>query len=115
VSRDYRLYLDDMLESARKILSYTQGMGLDQFKASELVRDAVVFNLQIIGEAASHVPAEVRARYPEVKWHRMVGLRNVIAHGYFVLVHERIWETIQRDLPALPGQVERILAEWPEP
>ena len=41
--------------------------------------------------------------------------RNVIAHGYFVLVHERIWETIQRDLPALPGQVERILAEWPEP
>lgn len=115
MSRDPRLYLDDILDSAHKALAYTQDVTPEQFRANSLVRDAVVYNLQIIGEAASHVPEEVQARYPEIEWRRMIGLRNVIAHGYFGLMLDIIWDIIQTHLPALPSQIERILAEWPEP
>jgi uncharacterized protein with HEPN domain len=115
VSRDFRLYLDDMLDAARQVLVYTRTMTCDQFRTNRLVRDAVVLNLQIVGEAASHVPDEVRARHPEVEWRRMVGLRNVIAHGYFALHLETLWDIVENHLPVLLGQVERILAESPEP
>jgi uncharacterized protein with HEPN domain len=112
VSRDPRLYLDDMLDSTRTVLDYTRGLTFDQFAASRLVRDAVILNLQIIGEAASHVPADLRARYPEVHWRDMVGLRNVIAHGYFALDLATLWDIVQARVPELVPQVERILKEW---
>lgn len=111
MSRDFRLYLDDIVASARKALAYTHGLTLDQFLDGDLTRDAVVLNLQIIGEAAGHVPDDVRASHPEVEWRRIIGLRNVIAHGYFALNQETIWDIVENHLPALLIQVERILAE----
>lgn len=114
MSRDPRLYLDDMLDSCRKALTYTRGMTFDQFAADGVVRDAVVLNLEIIGEAASHVPDELRSLHPEVEWRRIVGLRNVIAHGYFALDHEILWDVVETHLPALKDQIQRILGEWPD-
>lgn len=79
--RDYRLYLEDIIKSTDKVQRYTFGMREDDFVADERTLDAVVRNLEIIGEAVLNIPEEVCRRYPEVEWKKIGGLRNVLAHG----------------------------------
>ncbi len=111
MSRDYRLYLDDIEGSAEKILRFTQGLSFEAFVEDNKTFDAVVLNLQIIGEAAKHVPDQVRAKYPEVDWRRIAGLRDVIAHGYFGLNEHVLWDLVQNRVPELRQQIRRILAK----
>jgi len=109
MSRDPRLYLEDMLESGNKVLRYTRGMTFEEFLANEMAFDAVLRNLEIIGEAAKNVSDEVRARYPEVEWRRIAALRNVLAHAYFGLEAETLWDIVTNKVPVLVTQVEAIL------
>ena len=83
MSRNYRLYLDDMRMAAEKVLRYTEGVDLAHFVDDDKTLDAVVRNLEVIGEAAKHVSAEVQVRYPEVTWRSIAGLRDIVAHEYF--------------------------------
>ena len=101
MKRDPRLYLQDIAQSIEDIESYTVGMTESEFRASRLVQDAVVRRLEIIGEAARQLPAEVRSQYPAIPWRRIVGLRNRLTHEYFGILIERIWHVIERDLPLL--------------
>lgn len=110
MSRDYRLYLDDMQTSAEKIVKYTRGMSFEAFTEDNKTFDAVVLNLEIIGEATKHIPDSVRTKYPEVDWRRIAGLRDVIAHGYFSLNEHVLWDLIENRVPELLSQVQRILA-----
>ena len=75
--------------------------------------DAVLRNLQIIGEAAKAVPADVRQRHPEVDWKGMAGLRDVLAHAYFGLDNDTLWDVVITKVPQLRNQVRRILDEHP--
>ena len=109
MSRDYRLYLDDMLVAAEKVLRYTQGVDLARFVDDEKTFDAVVRNLEIIGEAAKHIPAEVQARYPDVEWRSIAGLRDIVAHEYFGIDEDILWDIIMHQVPALLTQVRQIL------
>lgn len=109
MSRDYRLYLDDIRTSAEKILQYTRGLDFVAFTRDEKTVDAVVFNFEIIGEAAKHIPDSIRARYPQVDWRRMAGLRDIIAHGYFGLNHRILWDAVQTQIPTLLEQITQIL------
>ncbi|MCX7837862.1 MAG: DUF86 domain-containing protein [Anaerolineae bacterium] len=109
MSRDYRLYLDDIRASAEKILQYTRGLDFDTFAHDEKTVDAVVFNFEIIGEAAKHIPDSMRARYPQVDWRRMAGLRDIIAHGYFGLNRRILWDAAQTQIPMLLEQITQIL------
>ena len=111
MSRDYRLYLDDIQSSAEKIILYTQGLNLESFAADNKTFDAVVLNLQIIGESAKNVPDSVKGKYPQVDWRRMAGLRDVIAHGYFGLNEQILWELTQVQVPQLLEQIRHILAK----
>ncbi|MGE5264929.1 MAG: DUF86 domain-containing protein [Acidobacteriota bacterium] len=111
MSRDYRLYLDDIESSAEKILEYTRGSSFDEFTRDNKTFDAVVLNLEIIGEAAKHVPDSIRARYPAVDWRRIGGLRDVIAHGYFGLNETVLWDLVQNQVPTLLEQIRQILAK----
>jgi uncharacterized protein with HEPN domain len=79
-----------MRECAEKVLRYTRGMALKDFLADERTFDAVLRNLEIIGEAARHIPEEICLRYPEVEWRRIAALRNVLAHAYFGLEPETL-------------------------
>ena len=107
--RSYRLYLEDIQVSAAKIQRYTKGLSFEDFFGNELVFDAVLRNLEIIGEAAKNVPTEVRQRYPDVEWRRIAGLRDVLAHAYFNLENVILWDIVQNRVSLLLKQVEHIL------
>ncbi|MCS7261524.1 MAG: DUF86 domain-containing protein [Anaerolineae bacterium] len=109
MSRDIRLYLEDIIEACEKILRYTREMSFAQFAADERTLDAVARNLEIIGEAARHIPEEIRQRYGEVEWAKIVALRNVVAHKYFGVDEEILWDIIQNKVPHLLEHVQHIL------
>ncbi len=107
--RDVRLFLTDIYGAIEKIERYTKGLTLEEFWENELVADAVVRNLEIIGEAARHVSDEFRARFPEADWRRVVGFRNVVIHEYFDVDLDIVWVVINRHMPKLKKVVARML------
>lgn len=111
-SRNAKLYLQDMLEACADILNFTH----DMKSASDLQADrrtllAVIHSLQIIGEAARQMPKSFREEYPNFPWRETASLRNVIAHEYFGLDMDIIWDVIQTRIPVLIEQVKQINIE----
>jgi len=95
--RDPTLFLYDILECIEKIEKYVSGMTYEDFENDERTVDAVIRNLEIIGEAARNIPDEFRNKYSDIPWRRIVGLRNVVIHEYFGVDLENIWEIIVND------------------
>lgn len=81
MSRDHSFYLLDMLEACNKIMSYSGNMSSSEFLNNTLIYDAVLRNLEVIGEAAKNIPNHVRILYPNIEWRKLCGLRDVIAHA----------------------------------
>ncbi|MET0412844.1 MAG: DUF86 domain-containing protein [Polyangiaceae bacterium] len=109
MSRDPRLFLEDIVTACDKIGRYTIGLSFDQFRADEKVVDAVARNLEVIGEAAKRVPEQLRAQYVDVQWRKMAGIRDVISHGYFGVDLQLVWDIVQRDVPTARAKVAAIL------
>ena len=80
--REWRFYIDDMIGFAEKVMAYTAGLDQVRFVASSLNYDATLRNLELIGEAATHVPDAIRAAHPQVPWRLIVATRNRLIHGY---------------------------------
>jgi len=106
--RDFRLYLDDILDAVQQIRIYTEGMHESDFSKDRKTQDAVIRNLEIIGEAAGCVPQEVQSAYPEVEWRKIKGLRNVLAHEYFGVNLAIVWDVIQNKLSPLESACRKI-------
>jgi len=106
--RDSDLLIEDILTAIRKIERYTSGMDQAVFREDEKTIDAVVRNLEIVGEAARQLPEDFLGRYPEVPWRQITGLRNRIVHEYFGLDLELIWQVVLHDLPPLKAQLEGL-------
>lgn len=111
MSRSWRLFLQDILETGEKIRRYTEGLDLSSFLNNNMAYDAVLRNLEIIGEAVKKVPEDVRKRYPDVEWRMIAGLRDILAHAYFALDDATLWDIVQNKVPLLLKQVRRILEE----
>lgn len=107
-SRDPKLLLEDIVAAIRKVERYTAGMDWERFRQDEKTTDAVVRNLEVVGEAVRRLPEDFIARHPNVPWRQAAGLRNRIVHDYFGLDLEIIWEVIQHDLPRLRQQLENL-------
>lgn len=108
MSRNVNLYLEDMLAAMRKIFKYVKGQTFDSFGKDAKTIDAVVRNLEIIGEAANNIPIEFKKQNREIPWAQIVGMRNKVIHEYFGVDLEILWQTIQADLPELESQIERL-------
>lgn len=107
--RDFKFYLEDILEAIRKIRAYTEGMDYTAFEGNDLVVDAVVRNLEIIGEASKKVPGEIRERAPSVDWRKVGGFRDVLAHEYFRVNKRIVWDIVENKLDELRTACESIL------
>jgi len=100
-SRSWRFRIDDIIEAIDKIERYTHGIDFASWQNDEKTVDAVIRNLEVIGEASSHLPSEVQEQYEDVPWDMMKGIRNILAHEYFGIDLEIIWKTVKEDLPIL--------------
>ena len=109
--RDYKVYIEDIVEAIRKIRFFTTDLSLQTFSSDAKTFDAVIRNLEIIGEAIKRVPEEIRSIYPDVEWKKIAGLRDILAHEYFGVDVEIIWDIIQNKLPVLEEHIKRILEE----
>ena len=107
--RDHRLYLDDILEAIRRIRDFTERMDFERFKEDLKTQDAVVRNLEIIGEASSRLPEVVRLAAPEIEWRKVIGIRNILAHGYFGISLPIIWDVVQNKLDKLYDSCARLV------
>jgi uncharacterized protein with HEPN domain len=101
VSRDEALYIEDMVQACEKIVRFTAGLDYGAFVKDERTHDAVLRNLEIIGEAAKRVSPSVRDRMPSVPWRAICGFRDVLAHGYFALDDEIVWNAVRDEVPKL--------------
>jgi uncharacterized protein with HEPN domain len=84
-------------------------MDFDAFQGDSRTVDAVLRNLEVIGEATGHVPADVQKKHADIPWHRMKGIRNVLAHEYFGVDLGIVWETVRQDLPPLVPLLQQLL------
>lgn len=109
--RDYKVYLEDILEAARRIRLYTSPMSLKEFASDPKTFDAVVRNLEIVGEATKKIPEAIRSRTPQVEWRRIAGLRDILIHEYFGVDAEIVWDIIKNKLPPLEKEVAELLGE----
>lgn len=107
--RQWKLYIEDILEAIVRIERYTQGMDLEGFRASDITVDAVIRNFTIIGEAARQIPPEIEKANSDIPWDKMRALRNIVVHQYFGVDASILWETLRHDLPPLTPRLRRVL------
>ena len=107
--RDPDLLLEDILECSNNILGYTADISYDAFLANRMLVDAVVRNIEIIGEAAGRLPQEYKDKSTSVDWHKIRGLRNRIIHDYFEINYDIIWTVIQSYIPELASEINILL------
>jgi uncharacterized protein with HEPN domain len=104
--------MTDVLDAIEKIERYTAGLTFDQFEANEMVLDAVVRNLEIIGEATRYIPATLRERYTQIEWSRVVGFRNIVIHAYFAVDVEIVWTIATQRLSELKTVLTGMLDDY---
>ena len=106
-------WLLDMLLAARDAVKFAAPSTFHEFEDDDLNQLTILKSIEIIGEAASRISEETRARHPNIPWTQIIGMRNRIVHGYFAIRLDRVWQTVQDDLPPLIAQLEALVP--PEP
>ncbi len=112
-----RVYVDfliDILDSIEKIEQFTKDIDYDQFETDDKTSYAVIRAFEIIGEAAKEIPDEIKDIYSNLPWKEMTGMRDKLIHVYFGVNKAVVWETIQKDIPALKPLIKKIIDEEKE-
>lgn len=107
-------YLADVREAMHRVVTYTRDMSYDQFMADPRTQDAVVRNLEVIGEAAKGLSDEVRQQSPHIPWKSMAGMRDKMIHHYFGISYDIVWTVASQEIPALLPKIEVILGRAAE-
>jgi len=108
--RDWRLFLGDIAEACVKIAEYRRGIERAEFDRRGMAFDAIVRNVEILGEAAGKLPTEARQLAPEIPWDAIVGMRHRIAHAYFGIDNDILWDVVENEVPLLAKAIERVQA-----
>lgn len=109
--RDFKVYLEDIQAAIAKVRRYTEGVTKADLKADDLRLDAVIRNLEVIGEAVKALPESVRARRPDIEWRKIAGLRDVLIHGYFGIELDIVWDVVANKLDDLDAAASHLLEE----
>jgi uncharacterized protein with HEPN domain len=105
---EWRFYLDDMIGFAEKVIAYTQGLEQDRFVSSGLNYDATLRNLELIGEAATHIPDDVRRANSQIPWRLIIATRNRLIDGYLGIDNDTLWSIIRGDVPVVLPQLHTL-------
>lgn len=109
MKRDDTVYIRHILDAIHLIEKYTKGMSENQFLSDTMAHDAVVRQIEIIGEAARNISDKFREQHSNLPWGKMIGIRNKIIHEYFNVNYAIVWDTIKDDLPFLKKALKKIL------
>lgn len=109
MKRRFDLYLEDILQAIERIQEYTRTLDLEEFVKNKITIDAVLRNLEVIGEAVTQLPQEIKEKYKDIPWKDIQDFRIVVAHHYWKLNQERIWDIIENKLDVLKKQIEDII------
>jgi len=109
--RKFKLFLEDIIFSIRKIEKYTQDKDFDEFSNTEIIFDAVIRNIEIIGESSNQIPIKIREKYSQIQWREIIDLRNILIHNYFQADAKIIWNIIKYDIPILKKQIQQIVKD----
>ncbi|MEW6142599.1 MAG: DUF86 domain-containing protein [Chloroflexota bacterium] len=109
MKKDYKVLIGHILESITLIGVYIAGLSREEFFQNREVQDAVIRRLEIKGEAARHMPEDIKERNNDIPWQRIAGMRNILIHEYFGVDLNLTWRTATEDLPALKGKLQEIL------
>ena len=107
--RDYKVFLEDVLDASANVAEFVGTMTLDEFRSDKKTLHAVVRDLEVIGEAVKQVPTEVRELHAQIPWQRIAGLRDILIHHYFEIDIDIVWDIVQNKLPRIEGANLTIL------
>ena len=112
--REWRFYVDDMIGFVEKVIAYTDGLDQNDFMESRLNYDATLRNIELIGEAATHIPEPIRNDYPGIPWRQLIATRNRLIHGYLGIDNDTLWSIIRDDIPGLLGELRNLKGKFDE-
>ncbi len=111
MKKEVRDYIEDIIFAMQNAMNFIEGMKYDEFIKDTKTLYAVVRSLEIIGEATKQIPKDIKNRYPEIPWKQMAGMRDKLIHEYFGINDEKIWETLNKDIPRLLPIFQKIIEE----
>ena len=111
IQRSYLLYLEDILNAMNKIEDYSRGIEYNDFVKNTMLNEAVIRNLEIIGEASKNIPRNLRKQYPNIPWKRMIGLRNIMIHEYFGVDLKIVWTIVTKNISETKPMIEEMIKQ----
>lgn len=109
MKRDCRLFIKDIMEAIEDIETFIDDMDFDKFYADKKTRSAVVWKLEVIGEATKNIPNSIRSKYKELPWKDMAGMRDKISHLYFGIDYKIVWEVFRKKLPIIKPVIKKMI------
>jgi uncharacterized protein with HEPN domain len=111
MTKDAIVYLRHILDAVKRIESYINGIACEEFLENEMVQAAIIREMEIIGEAAKRLPENFKTGHPDIPWRKMAGMRDKLVHDYMGVDIDAVWDTVDRDLPALKESIAEILGD----
>ncbi len=110
-NREWHLYIGDMIGFCEKVISRTSGLRKAEFIGDEVIYESTLWNIRLIGEAATHIPEEIRATHSQIDWRQIIGMRHQLTHGYLGFDDDVVWDVVKRDVPKLVEDLRHIVGQ----